>query len=227
MLLKTLIAMLLLLAHGAASQPEPDGVPDQSPTEGAESLLPGIPPAGIDSLYRTLALLEIAQADQDLAASSFWRRLMPKVSVNGGIGVRDVAFTDGTGSLVLQKDSYRLTFALSLSDLFDGSARARAEIQRAEAETRYLILSRKQSLARLALQRKKDDLAGELAALREELAVRASLAAFQELLFIQGRIDFRVLSDAKIDLIRLKHSVAGLSSRLRETERMIAGTAGQ
>lgn len=223
----SLIAMLLLLAPAAISQTDPWRLPELSLMESSASLIAEMPPAGLDSLYRFLANLEIAKADQALAASSFWHRLTPNVSVNGGIGVRDIAFNDGTGSLVFPKDSYRLTVSLSLSDLFDGSAGARAEIQRAEAETRLLILSRKQSLARLALRRKKEDLAANLAALREELAVRTSLASYQELLFIQGRIDYRALSEARIDLIRLKHSVAGLSSRLGEIERALAGAAGQ
>jgi hypothetical protein len=222
-----LIAMLVLLAPRAGGQPEPAGPPEQPLIESAENLAPEISPLGLDSLYRSLALIEIAKADEAIQASNFWHRLVPRVSVNGGIGMRDLVFTDGTGSLVLPKDSYRLTVALSLSDLFDGSACARAQIQRAEAETRFLILSRKQSLARLALLRKKDDVAGELAALREELAVRTSLAAFQELLFTQGRVDFHVLSGAKIDLIRLKRSMAGLSSRIRDIDRALAATAGQ
>jgi hypothetical protein len=225
--MKILIAMFLLLAPCAGSQQEPAAPGEQPLSESAETVAPEIPPLGLDSLYRSLALIEIAKADEAVAASNFWQRLIPHVSVNGGIGMRDLAFTDGTGSLTLPKDSYRLTVALSLSDLFDGSACARAEIQRAEAETRFLILSRKQSLARLALLRKKDDVAGELAALREELAVRTSLGAFQELLFTQGRIDFRALSEVKIDLIRLKHSVAGLSFRLRDIDRLLAGAAGQ
>ena len=223
---KALIAMLLFFAPRAAGQPGPAGTQESSPAEFGESLTVEQSPAGLDSLERSLALLEIAKADQALKASGFWRRLVPHVSLSGSLGVRDIAFNDGTGSVVFPKDSYRLTFALSLSDLFDGSARASAEIGRAEAETRYLVLCRKQSLARRALLRKKEDLAANLAALREELAVRASLAAFQDLVFIQGRIDFRALSESKIELIRLKHSVAGLSSRLGETERLLAGAGG-
>jgi|GEM_PF-6681564 len=224
---KVLIAMLFLIVPRAWAQPGPVVPPELPWAETGESLPGEFPEAGLDSLNRSLALIEIAKADEALAASSFWHRLIPHVSVNGGIGMRDIVFTDGTGSLVLPKDSYRFTVALSLSDLFDGSARARAEIDRAEAETRYLLVVRKQSLARLALLRKKYDLAGELAALREELDLRTSLAAFQELLFTQGRIDYHAFSGAKIDLIRLKRSVAVFVSRLGEIERTLAGEPGR
>ena len=177
---------------------------------------------GLDSLSRRLASIEVDKARGDVASSNFWHRLIPQISIGGNVGIRDLAFQDAGGALLIPKDSYRLSVGLSLSALLDGSEHARAELRLAETETRYAILVRRQSLARLALERKKNELRAELTALRDELSLRASAAAYQELLFAQGRADFHALAGAKIELIRLSHAVARLEIRVHELEKALA-----
>jgi hypothetical protein len=202
---------------GADPEAEEAGLPDS-----AWLSLPGATVAGLDSLERVLASLQVAKAAEAVESSCFWQRL---VSLDGGIGMRDLAFPDASGgSLLLPKDSYRLTLSLSLSALIDGSAHTRAELQLAEMKTRFLILLRKQLLARLSLERKRAELSADLEALREEITLRHSAVACQELLFTQGHIDVRTVAAARIDLIRLSHAASRLEARIRELGEMLAGS---
>ena len=224
--IKSLLVILLLLPCRGLPQAESDEGP-AAPEPGNESpLVSGrseLSSPRLDSLERSLALLEVAKAREALTSSNFFHRLIPQVSVQGGIGLRELAFPDAGGALLLPKDSYRLSIGLSLSNLFDGAAHARAEIRLAEAETRLSLLAHRQALARLALGRKRVETSSELAALRDELSVRATAVACQELLFAQGRADFRALAGARVDLIRLRHAAGRLERRLREIEFSIAG----
>ena len=148
---------------------------------------------------------------------------MPRVSVEGGVGLSDIAFPNAGGTIVLPKDSYRLTLSLSLSSLIEGSVHARAEIGVAESETRYSMLLQRQALARRALERKKRELEAELAVLRDVLALRGAALACLELLFAQGRADFRALAGSKVELARLRHDASRLAVRIREIDETLAG----
>jgi hypothetical protein len=223
--MKTTLELLIILSSLVRCQSQPDVSPawrDPVDLYGGPQCNSADSSPGIDSLFRRIALLAVAQAQEEVTATDFWHRLIPRVSVEGGIGMRDIAFPDAGGALLLPRDSYRLTLALSLSSLIGGSAHTCAELHLAETETRFLILLRRQFLARRALQRKKEELYSELAALRDELSVRGSAVACQELLFAQGRADFHALAGARIDLIRLKHSASRLEISVRELEETLA-----
>jgi hypothetical protein len=224
---KFLIALLFLVHIQTASQSVPGAGGEVPETGSAESDSAGIASPALDSLSRSLAVIEVAKAHEALEGSDFWHRLIPRLSLEAGIGVRDIAFPDAGGTIVLPKDSYRASIGLSLSGLIDGSAHALAALQLAEAETRYAVLVRRQTLARLARVRKRNEIAAELAALREELALRTSAMAYQELLFGQGRADFHALSGARIDLIRIKGAVLRLETVLRGLETSLPGDPGQ
>jgi hypothetical protein len=218
--------VLLFFSSRLRCQSESDerwGFPDRAGGETGAADLSGRSSPGLDSLYRRLASLEVEKAREEVASSNFWHRLIPQVSMGGGVGIRDLAFQDAGGALLLPKDSYRLTIGISLSSLLEGSEHMRAELRLAETETRYSILIRRQSLARLALERKKKEFSGELSALREELSVRCSAVACQELLFAQGRVEYHAVAGARIELIRLRHAVARLEMNVSELEERLTG----
>ena len=218
--------VLLFVSSRVRCQSESDErweVPDPAGGEAGPADPSGRLSPGLDSLYRRLASLEVQKAREEAASSDFWHRLIPQVSMGGGVGIRDLAFQDAGGTLLLPKDSYRLTVGISLSSLLEGSEHMKAELRLAETEIRYSILIRRQSLARLALERKKEELSGELTALREELSVRGSAVACQELLFAQGRVDYHAVAGARIDLIRLRHAVARLEFRVHDLEKTLGG----
>jgi hypothetical protein len=218
--------ILLLFPCRVKCQYEPDQ-PREVPDPVGEA--PGAPDVsfasspGLDSLYRRVALIEIEKARSLVESSGFWHRLIPGVSLGGSLGLRGLAFQDAGGAVIIPKDSYRVTFELSLSALLDGSDHMRAELHLAETETRVGILIRRQSLALLALERKRKELSEELTALREELSVRGSAVAYQELLFSQGRADFHALAGARIELIRLRHSVAALEMKVHDLVKRLGG----
>ena len=217
---------LLFFSSRVRCQSEPDErleVLDPAGGDAGDADPSGRSSPGLDSLYRRLASLEVEKAREEVASSNFWHRLIPQVSLGGGVGIRDLAFQDAGGALLLPKDSYRLTFGISLSSLLDGSEHMRAELRLAETETRYFILIRRQSVARLALERKKMEFSGELTALREELSLRGSAVAYQELLFAQGRADFHALAGARIEVIRLRQAAAALEMKVKDLEKRLGG----
>ena len=223
---KILIAILIMLPAQVRSQTGPEERQEAPDPAGGGSGAPDVsvsPSPGLDSLFRCLALLEVARARSLAGSSDFWHRLIPLVTLGGSLGVRDLAFQEAGGTVITPKDSYRITFSLSLSTLLDGSEQTRAEFRLAEAETRFSILTRRQYLARLALVRMKNELSAELASLREELSVRGSAVAYQELLFAQGRADFHAVAAARIELIRLKRAAASLETRVNDLERTLRG----
>jgi hypothetical protein len=219
--MKTVAALLIVIHFHLFSQSETDVWPD---TVSADPLLLSGP--GLDSLQLALASLEISKAAEEVASTDFWHRLMPRISIDAGIGIRDVAFRDAGGVFVLPKDSYRLTLGLSISELIDGSAHSRAGLHLEETEVRYALLLRKQRAARLALVRKRAELLSELEALREEIPLRESDLACRELLFAQGHADFHALAGAKIDLLRLKCSSARLAAMVLAMGKALAGDPG-
>jgi len=189
----------------------------------AGTSLPPVSSRQADSAAVRIAMIEIAKAEAEAGATSFIRRLIPSVTVGGTFGVRDLVFPDPGGTVVYPKDSYRISATLSVSGLIDGSKHALAQLAREEAEARLALLVQKQEAARTALRRKAVQLRSELSALEEELAVWQSLAAYQEILFTQGRADFRAVARARIDGIRLRGAVARASAMFRAVEDEIAG----
>ena len=227
--MKTLAAILVLIPFCAAGQPEIERWPAVPPPSSADSVFPGEPDffsPGSDSLERLAASFAISRAAGEVAAGDFWHRLIPRVSVEAGIGIRDIAFTQAGAAYVIPKDSYRLTLGLSLSGLLDGSAHRRAELHLAETEARFELLLRKQLAARAALVRKRSACMAELEALREEIALRESDMACRELLFAQGKADFHALVGARIDLVRLKHAAGRLEAMVRAIGKALAGDPG-
>ena len=202
---------LLVIPACASAQSAEEEDPLVTPT--VAEISPGWSPAG-DSAARRLAVLAVEKADAEARATSFWRRLMPSATIAGTVGVRDLMFQETGGTVLFPKDSYRISAMLSLSGLLDGSRHEMALIAREEAETRLALLVHRQETARLALRRKALQLRALLTALEEELAVWRSLAAYQEILFTQGKADFRAVARAKVDGIRIRGAVARASAQL-------------
>jgi len=216
----TAVLMLVLLPVCAAAQSGEEE--DPAPMTVRDDISPGWIP-GADSAERRIAAIAVAKADAEAAATSLLRRLIPSVTIGGTLGLHDLIFPETGGVVVFPKDSYRISATLSLSGLLDGSKHALALIARDEAEARLELLLRKQEAARAALRRKAIQLRAELTALEEELVVWRSLAAFQEVLFTQGRADFRAVARARVDGIRLRGAVTRASAMLRAVEEALEG----
>ena len=217
-----ILAMVPLLFVPVWAAAQSGEEPETPEIAAGEEILPAWTP-GADSAARQIAVLAVAKADAEAAATSFLRRLVPSITIGGTIGLHDLMFPETGGVVVFPKDSYRITATLSLSGLLDGSKHALALIAREEAEARLALLIRKQESAREALRRKALQVRAELSALEEELVVWRSLAAYQEVLFTQGRVDFRAVARARVDGIRLRGAVARASVLLRAVEEELEG----
>jgi len=217
-----ILAMVPLLFVPVWAAAQSGEEPETPEIAAGEEILPAWTP-GADSAARQIAVLAVAKADAEAAATSFLRRLVPSITIGGTIGLHDLMFPETGGVVVFPKDSYRITATLSLSGLLDGSKHALALIAREEAEARLALLIRKQESAREALRRKALQVRAELSALEEELVVWRSLAAYQEVLFTQGRVDFRAVARARVDGIRLRGAVARASVLLRAVEEALGG----
>ena len=211
---------LMIIPAWAAAQTGEEADP-RAP--GEETSTPAQWSPRVDSAAVRLAMIEVAKADAEAGATSFLRRLLPAVTVGGTIGVRDLLFQETGGTVVFPKDSYRISATLSLTGLFDGSKHAMAEAAREEALARLALLVRRQEAARTALRRKAEQLQSDLNALEEELAVWQALAAYQEILFTQGKADFRAVARTRIDGVRLRGAVARAAATLRGVEESLAG----
>lgn len=166
----------------------------------------------VDTVSIELARLELARAEVNAGETGFWQKLIPKVQIGGTIGIREVAFHDPGGALLFPKDSYRLSFSLSISDLLDGSKHDLALIDVRKAELTLQTALANQSQAHQALRKKAVAFLEELTLQREEMKMVISLAAYLEILFRQGKVDYRSVAGARISMVRLGYA-------LRKTER--------
>jgi hypothetical protein len=161
---------------------------------------PALAQGTLDSLRLELARLEIDRAEARMTSTAFWYRLIPKVSVGATFGIRELIFPDISETIVLPKDSYRISFSYSLSDLIDGSQHEAAEFQYREALGRYRLLEATQARARLARVE-------ELAMLQDQLLIARALALFHAMEFEQGKGEYPALARARLEVLRLEKEI--------------------
>ncbi|HEX9006946.1 MAG TPA: hypothetical protein VF889_06605, partial [Bacteroidota bacterium] len=130
------VLVLLLLCQPALAQSDDPALWLASSDDASEPRLPALTSSPVrDSLERALAVLALTRAEELVAATAFWRKLIPRIQVGASAGIREVVFHDITGALMLPKDSYRLSATLPLDELFDGSRHALALLERDQART--------------------------------------------------------------------------------------------
>jgi hypothetical protein len=224
-LLALLLAIRAFAQVDASLDPaEPSGPPGLTPAspEAAEDALQSAPvlwPGGsarADSLRRALAFQEILRARERVAGTAFWRRLIPRIQAAASVGFREVVFHDLAGAVILPKDSYRVSASLSLQDLIDGSPHEAALLELERAENLYLLLLERQAQACAAVRRKRRSIDHELALLRARLAAACAIREFDELLFAQGKTDYRTLQRSRLTVILTRGSIARLEGERRE-----------
>ncbi len=215
--------LLLLLCSPAFSQVDVPPPADQPPAadpalwpplpeDSTDPPIPApAPSAARDSLERALARLAVARADELVAATAFWHKLVPRVQLGASAGIREVVFHDLTGALMLPKDSYRLSATLPLDDLLDGSRHALALLEREQACVRMALLVEQQTRAHELIRLKCAQLDRELPVQRERVLLFSSLAEYHEMLFVQGKIEYPVL-------LRSRHALLTAQKKLDDLE---------
>ncbi|MGB2867276.1 MAG: TolC family protein [Bacteroidota bacterium] len=155
-----------------------------------------------DSLELILLQIEIRKAEEHLSQTSFWRRLIPQIHVSASFGIHDVAFIDPATFVpyVIPHDSYRLTAALSLSDLFNSSPNALASLELERLNAQIAQTRSRQHQSRQTLLFQLNELEEELHALDTEVTIAQDLLRFDTLRFQQGKIEFDALMHTKLNL---------------------------
>jgi outer membrane protein TolC len=169
-----------------------------------------------DSVEREILKLEIALAKLEVSSSDLWHRLIPRVSLSASLGIRDLIFIDPSGPspYVIPKDSYRLNFSLSLSDVLDFPKHTRAQLELDMAKARLRKFNADRAAALETERRRHESAHGELALFHEELALIERLVRYNELLFEDGKIQFDALARSRLQLIGVRKSMLQLQATM-------------
>jgi hypothetical protein len=118
----------------------------------------------------------------------------------------------------MPRDSYRLHFSLSISDLLD---EARSET----IASRIRKLSLEKEVFREKLVKHSGEVSSHRQALKREISLASDelqlvsrLVDFYETKFAQGTVEFNTLARARLELLNVHRSLGRLSAQLHELE---------
>jgi outer membrane protein TolC len=179
----------------------------------------------IDSLEIHKLEIDIQKADEQATQTNIFHRLIPNISISASYGIGNLLFIDPSSytTYVLPKDAYRLSFNLSISELFFSSKHSDAILQLSRLQTEYQHMKYLQEATQIALRLELQDIGEKLQSLEKQLSMIEDLIHFNELRFEQGKIEFDALLRTKIELLSLqtninniKHQQAQLLLKLSE-----------
>jgi len=175
-------------------------------------------PPSLDSLQSYLLGLEVGKADAVAQRTDFWHRLVPKITFSASLGVSDIAFLHSFESpgYIIPKDAYRLTISLSLSEIISTADHeiALLERERRVAEQSALLLRRQNERERRT--RRTAALREELSLLEEELRILQRIAAFNLILFEEGKIKFDSYVRSQLQIIAARQRIVRLRLELED-----------
>jgi outer membrane protein TolC len=181
----------------------------------------------IDSLEIHKLEIDIQKADEQATQTNIFHRLIPNISISASYGIGNLLFIDPSSytTYVLPKDAYRLSFNLSISELFFSSKHSDAILQLSRLQTEYQHMKYLQEATQIALRLELQDIGEKLKSLEKQLSMIEDLIHFNELRFEQGKIEYDALLRTKIELLSLqtninniKHQQAQLLLKLSERQ---------
>jgi outer membrane protein TolC len=181
----------------------------------------------IDSLEIHKLEIDIQKADEQATQTNIFHRLIPNISISASYGIGNLLFIDPSSytTYVLPKDAYRLSFNLSISELFFSSKHSDALLQLSRLQTEYQHMKYLQEATQIALRLELQDIGEKLKSLEKQLSMIEDLIHFNELRFEQGKIEYDALLRTKIELLSLqtnnnniKHQQAQLLLKLSERQ---------
>jgi outer membrane protein TolC len=181
----------------------------------------------IDSLEIHKLEIDIQKADEQATQTNIFHRLIPNISISASYGIGNLLFIDPSSytTYVLPKDAYRLSFNLSISELFFSSKHSDAILQLSRLQTEYQHMKYLQQATQIALRLELRDIGEKLKSLEKQLSMIEDLIHFNELRFEQGKIEYDALLRTKIELLSLqtninniKHQQAQLLLKLSERQ---------
>jgi outer membrane protein TolC len=181
----------------------------------------------IDSLEIHKLEIDIQKADEQATQTNIFHRLIPNISISASYGIGNLLFIDPSSytTYVLPKDAYRLSFNLSISELFFSSKHSDAILQLSRLQTEYQHMKYLQEATQIALRLELQEIGEKLKSLEKQLSMIEDLIHFNELRFEQGKIEYDALLRTKIELLSLqtninniKHQQAQLLLKLSERQ---------
>jgi outer membrane protein TolC len=181
----------------------------------------------IDSLEKHKLEIDIQKADEQATQTNIFHRLIPNISISASYGIGNLLFIDPSSytTYVMPKDAYRLSFNLSISELFFSSKHSDALLQLSRLQTEYQHMKYLQEATQIALRLELQDIGEKLQSLEKQLSMIEDLIHFNELRFEQGKIEYDALLRTKIELLSLqtninniKHLQAQLLLKLSERQ---------
>ncbi len=166
----------------------------------------------IDSLELSQLALGIQKAEDQVSRTGLLYRLIPEVHISSSYGIGDLLFIDpsSTSTYILPKDSYRLSFSLSLSELFFSSKHSEALLQLSIQQTEYHHKILLQQKNRIILLQEISLLDERIHSLETEISMIRDLFQFNQLRFNQGKIEYDVLIRTKLELLSLETNMNAL-----------------
>jgi outer membrane protein TolC len=169
--------------------------------------------------------IDIQKAEKQVGQTNFFHRLIPQIGISASYGIGNLLFIDPytTTTYILPKEAYRLSFSLSLSELFFSSKHSEALFQLTRLQTEYQHMKYLQEATQIALRLELLDIGDKLQSLEKQLSMIQDLIHFNELRFEQGKIEYDALIRTKLEMLSLqsnindlKHKQAQLLLKLQE-----------
>ena len=203
---QTLSILFILLLYG------PNAYPQDQP--GAAMLTPPL----LDSLQSRLLGLEVGKAELVAEKSDFWHRIIPRVTFSASLGVSDIVFSQTAEPLsyIIPKDAYRLTISLSLSEIMNTADHEIALLERERRGAEHSALLLRQQNERERRTRRASALREELSMLEEELTILERIAAFDRILFEEGKIKFDAYARSQLQIIAARGKIVRLRLEIQD-----------
>jgi outer membrane protein TolC len=195
-----------------AQESRTQGIAPEQGTSGISAKL-------LDSLALESVRLEIARASNRVERSSFWHRLLPRITASAGIslGGEMLVMANGTEPAPpIARSSFRLAVSIPISELFASQEHSDAEIA-----LRKLRLAEEEIIVRMKAavenaRRKRGAAAAERQLLAGQLKMLEHIHSFRQMQFDSGARDFESLVRSEMDLLAMKIRLANLDAELND-----------
>jgi outer membrane protein TolC len=158
---------------------------------------------------------EIAIAQLRVEATRFWRRILPSVHFTASLGMRDAIIYDPM-TVLLPRDSYRLTLSIPLHEMLRSEEHDEATIRlrrlREEREEACRACARIQDEHDRGETLRRD----ELRLMRGELRVLEEILQYHELLYREGKTTFDLLARSRLQVLQTERQILHLQRPTRE-----------
>jgi outer membrane protein TolC len=160
---------------------------------------------------------EIELARIRLEATSLWRRIIPSIHLSASFGMNNALVYDPSSTLLLPRDSYRLTISFPLHELFRTEQHDEAEVRLRRLDDELRTARKECAIAQERTRDQADRAANELRVLNAELHLLREIVRYNEVLFSEGKVRFDVLTRARLQVLQAERQILHLQSGTERT----------